>query len=297
MKEPALNLTNKVTVLAHGFAQIPVPILAMTEISSSAKLVWAALCNRARPGGGGKIYPTLSTIAADTGLSRRTVMRAIGELIAVKPSARRDATTKKDRETENADGMLGVTTHHEAPNDYFIYAPDWIFKKYCEKTEKALSTRCQHVTGGGDNMSPGVVTTCHQGSDNMAPKEEKVNRGKEEKGKAAAAAETSPLEGVEVDALANQLKDLPGNPHTNAQYLLNQIATLLATADSFGPPPTRVAIITTARKAAKDLVTWNNREPLRSFKRAAHCVAIQVVSAPAEKKHTRHGIHHYEEDQ
>jgi hypothetical protein len=61
---------------------IPNALMEYTEISSSAKLLWARLAQNA--GRGGVCYPAQSTLAKELGISSRWIQKCLGQLVEKK---------------------------------------------------------------------------------------------------------------------------------------------------------------------------------------------------------------------
>ena len=66
-------------VSAGGFTQVPNILLKRAELSSNAKVAYAKLLSYAWHQN--RVYPGQERMAADTGMSRPTISRAIQELV------------------------------------------------------------------------------------------------------------------------------------------------------------------------------------------------------------------------
>jgi len=146
------NLIIKDKMLSAGFLTIPVPIQRMTEMSPVTKDVFMALIGRARPGGGGKICPSIKTIASDIGMSETTTRRALHELmtinqkgmqIRVEEAGKQEKKSNKDwakikrltSMTDDEKKDVGILRRHQSkgkPCHYEIVVPEWIWAKYSE---------------------------------------------------------------------------------------------------------------------------------------------------------------------
>ena len=108
------NIQIKRAMLEEGWDSLPRFIMRMTEIGPSEKLAFQFILGRIRAFGGGRAFPSVDTIAANTALSEHTVRRSIAELKKV--------------------GLISFERRgYGLTHEYQLEAvPDWILEKYGE---------------------------------------------------------------------------------------------------------------------------------------------------------------------
>lgn len=283
-----INIIHKNKYLSSGYAILLLPIMMMTEITWSAKAVWMALSNRAREGGGGRIYPSQRTIAKDTGLSLRTVQRAIQELMLVRP-ADQGARTRRVRAHKKADGrketnpyaLLEVINHKDETgnylnSDYILGDAGWVIDKYMVRDGTKTNETAGDSTARGysQNDDRGIVNLtigCSQNDDRgivkMAYKETTTRRRNKKKNKNPPAGKECPTEVLVGDApvVANDsltdlnnflaITQLPGDQqqHLNAFAITarSMCAEHNVTDDS--------VIASVMESCLKDLANWQRK--------------------------------------
>lgn len=124
-----------------NFTMVENEVIDSSDLSSTEKLVYIILCRFAWHG---ECFPSFATIAERAGISRRHAVRVINALCEKGLLEKQKQKKNKGNFCSNAYTIIGI-----------------------QKRASDVTTR----EGGSDMMSPGVVTSCHQGSDIMSPEE------------------------------------------------------------------------------------------------------------------------------
>lgn len=111
-----------------GYRQFPRVILRMIEIGPAVKIVFCDLLSRIQEYGNGRCFPAIDTVAAENGLSRRTVQRALRDLMA-RSHRRDDRLIDSPLDTP----FLARARTGRKTFDYILDIPKWVLEKYGQR--------------------------------------------------------------------------------------------------------------------------------------------------------------------